>query len=103
MDGVGLVWNQHDSDWDNMFAQLKQYMYRAKHGDWKVPQRGSDPQLGRWVVKQRAFKKKQDQGQQGEGPVTVMAIENILKQMANTEQSMACILRMMQPAAKIRM
>ena len=50
-------------------AQLERLAaYKAAHGDTNVPRNyAEDPSLGRWVSKQRHFKRKLDNGENIEG------------------------------------
>jgi hypothetical protein len=60
-----VVWEQH---LDSLSA------YKCRHGDCNVPQRwGEDPQLGRWVDKQRALKKQLDRGEPCRGMTAARA------------------------------
>ncbi|KAL9189803.1 hypothetical protein ACHAXT_009478 [Thalassiosira profunda] len=56
--GTPLKPEEHNNQyWNEKYEQLK--AYRAYHGHCNVPQRyGNDPQLGRWVKKQRYLYKK---------------------------------------------
>lgn len=49
LEALGMVWNPYETDWDDRFAELKEF--HRKHGHCMVPQTRSD--LGRWVVGQR--------------------------------------------------
>ena len=56
LDALGFVWNRFDVAWDEMFAALQ--VYKAEHGDCKVPQGWPDnSQLANWVTTQRSNKK----------------------------------------------
>jgi len=52
---VGFVWNPREAKWDAMYERLK--TFKEKHdGTTKVPQKyAPDPELARWVQKQRAL------------------------------------------------
>jgi hypothetical protein len=56
LDKLGFVWNLNDSNWDIMFTELERY--RNQQGDCNVPHEwGKNPQLGRWVSRQRGLEK----------------------------------------------
>jgi hypothetical protein len=61
-----------DAGWEVQLAKLK--AYRQRHGDCIVPNRwAEDPQLGRWVDRQRQYKKKLDRGESSEGMTAARA------------------------------
>ena len=51
----GFSWNPIEDAWNQMFEALQQY--KSNNGDCNVPQ-SYNPQLGRWVNKQRQLKRK---------------------------------------------
>jgi hypothetical protein len=54
------------TDWEDWLAKL--VVYKAAHGDCRVPQDwGENPKFGRWVDRQRVLKRKLDRGQPGDG------------------------------------
>ena len=53
LDSVGFDWGVSKTDWNDMYLRL--IAYESVHGDTNVPQRYEpDPQLGQWVLSQRA-------------------------------------------------
>ena len=63
-----------DAGWEAQLAKLK--AYKRKHGDCNVPYRWvEDPALGRWVKKQREFKKALDRGEPSEGMTAARAVK----------------------------
>jgi hypothetical protein len=62
----------HEAAWEAQVARLA--AYKAAHGDCKVPGRwAEDKQLGMWVSKQRAGKRKLDRGEPSDGMTTALA------------------------------
>jgi superfamily II DNA or RNA helicase len=56
LEQIGFLWDPLDSQWEEMFGLLVDY--KRTHNDCRVPVRWRDnPQLGRWVDKQRQAKK----------------------------------------------
>ncbi len=52
LEQIGFVWRPSDTAWEEMFAAL--VAYKQNYGDCIVPKEWSaNPQLARWVVKQR--------------------------------------------------
>jgi hypothetical protein len=76
---LGLVWDLGqtgdiplEAKWEAQLARLA--AYKAEHGDCNVPQRwAEDPRLGRWVMMQRAFKRKLDRGEPSQAMMVVRA------------------------------
>ncbi len=56
LEALAFVWDPHEATWEEMFAALVEY--KGKNNRCNVP-RGhpENPQLGRWVAKQRHTKK----------------------------------------------
>jgi hypothetical protein len=53
---LGLVWDQHNAEWETQLARLT--AYKAAHGDCNVPRDwAEDPQLASWVDMQRRFRR----------------------------------------------
>jgi hypothetical protein len=62
LEALGFAWETLDAAWEAQLARLA--VYKNKHGDCNVPHRwAEDPQLGSWVLKQRANKKGLDRGE----------------------------------------
>jgi hypothetical protein len=58
--------NAKQPQWDAQLARLADY--KSAHGDCNVPQGwAADPGLGRWVDKQRQYKRKLDRGEPSNG------------------------------------
>ncbi len=56
VEALGFVWDPLDAAWEEMFTALVEY--KGKNNHCNVPQRHPEnPQLGRWVAKQRHTKK----------------------------------------------
>ena len=56
LDELGFDWDAFDSVWEMKFAELNRF--KDKHGHCNVPaQWAQDPQLGRWVRRQRVSKR----------------------------------------------
>jgi hypothetical protein len=73
---LGFAWEPKSSSgegaWEAQLARLA--AYKAAHGNCSVPWGlAEDPQLGRWVDKQRTYKKKLDRGEPSEGLTTARA------------------------------
>jgi superfamily II DNA or RNA helicase len=52
----GMVWSKYEETWDQMFKSLEKY--KNLHGNCEVPSiYPKNPALGKWVHRQRAFKK----------------------------------------------
>jgi hypothetical protein len=73
LEALGFTWElsprkggRDDAGWEAQLAKLKQY--KRKHGDCNVPQGWAEHKpLGKWVNKQRHYKKKLDCGEPSEG------------------------------------
>jgi hypothetical protein len=81
LDALGFAWkmsaaaigkaitrsgNRDHAGWEAQLTKLK--VYKRRHGDCNVPQKwAEDPPLGRWVDKQRGYKKKLDCGEASRG------------------------------------
>jgi hypothetical protein len=64
--------NQDEAGWERWLAKLKEY--KRRHGDCSVPKRSTeDPQLGRWVDRQRTLKKALDRGKPSQGMTAARA------------------------------
>ncbi|PYL26590.1 MAG: hypothetical protein DMF37_01580, partial [Verrucomicrobia bacterium] len=56
LEQIGFLWEPFDSQWEEMFGLLVDY--KRTHNDCRVPVRWcGNPQLGKWVDKQRRAKK----------------------------------------------
>jgi hypothetical protein len=75
LDAVGFEWEPPRSPtvgpggsvWDRQFAELREFA--AEHGNCRVPRRsGHNPSLGRWVQKQRAAYRAEQQRAEGKPP-----------------------------------
>ena len=80
LDALGFVWElsaaahggRDDAGWEGWLAKLK--AYKQEHGDCNVQQGwAEDPPLGRWVDRQRQFKKKLDRGEPSKGMTAARA------------------------------
>lgn len=59
---IGFAWDVHGAKWDEMFNTL--VAYKERNGDCCVPRNyAKNPQLARWVGKQRSKRKTQSQSQ----------------------------------------
>ena len=57
LEKIGFIWDPRNASWDAMFASLVEY--QREFGDCNVPVLyPQNPQLYRWLVVQRAFRKK---------------------------------------------
>eukprot|EP00873_Tetraselmis_striata_P046252 jgi/Tetstr1/466516/TSEL_011023.t1 len=57
LEELGFVWDPYEADWQDMYAQL--VAQQRQEGHCRVPRRSAtNPKLGRWVMTQRAAKKK---------------------------------------------
>jgi hypothetical protein len=57
LEEIGFVWDMAEADWEQHFIMLREY--KAKHGDCNVPLKwGEDRDLGRWVARQRHWKRR---------------------------------------------
>jgi hypothetical protein len=57
MEDLGVIWVPFGTAWEEMFEELKEY--QKKHDHCYVPQSYTEnPQLGKWVNRQRTLKKK---------------------------------------------
>ena len=58
LEELGFVWNPVDTLWQEMFNEL--VIYKATHGDCKVPAKYSEnPRFGGWVARQRELHRKE--------------------------------------------
>ena len=82
LEALGFVWElsaaaiskgkRDDAGWEGWLAKLK--AYKQEHGDCNVQQGwAEDPPLGRWVDRQRQFKKALDRGQPSKGMTAARA------------------------------
>jgi hypothetical protein len=80
LDALGFAWemsaveltkqqskgSRDDIGWEAQLAKLE--VYERRHGDYNVPQSwAEDPPLGKWVNKQRQYKKNMDRGDYNPG------------------------------------
>ena len=57
LEELGFEWDPFTADWENFYEELK--TYKAQHGHCKVPKGYKENKtLGRWVMSQRAFYRK---------------------------------------------
>jgi hypothetical protein len=64
--------DRDDAGWEPQLAKLE--AYKRRHGDYNVPQGwAEDKPLGRWVMHQRAYKKKLDRGEPSNGMTAARA------------------------------
>jgi hypothetical protein len=79
LEAIGFDWHvqphggvRNEVGGESLLAKLK--AYKAAHGDCNVP-RGwaEDPKRGRWISKQRGYKKKLDRGEPGSGMTVARA------------------------------
>jgi hypothetical protein len=57
LEDTGFIWCRQEQAWNEMYQRLVSYL--KAHGDGIVPlELRGDPQLGRWVLKQRYRRKK---------------------------------------------
>ena len=53
LNSLGFVWNERDTQWDEMYSALERY--KTRYGNCNVPYLCDvNPELGRWVANQRA-------------------------------------------------
>jgi hypothetical protein len=78
LEALGFVWEvsigrgSDEAAWEAQLARLA--AHNAVHGDCKVPQGwAEDPGLGRWVNRQRVYKKKLDRGEPSHGMTVARA------------------------------
>ncbi|HDY67604.1 MAG TPA: hypothetical protein ENH85_07425, partial [Candidatus Scalindua sp.] len=54
LEDIGFEWEPHESQWKEMFVELKEY--KRKYGDCNVPKNWTvNKQLAKWVSRQRAY------------------------------------------------
>lgn len=79
LNSIGFEWTVRKNDsspWNQQLEQLRGF--RQEHGHCRVPRSYDvDPKLGRWVSKQRQFKKKFDKGLSRCGGITLERIEKL--------------------------
>ena len=80
LEALGFAWElsaaahggRDDAGWEGWLAKLK--AYKQEHGDCNVQQGwAEDPPLGRWVDRQRQFKKALDRGKPSKGMTAARA------------------------------
>jgi hypothetical protein len=78
LDALGFAWEgsaggaRNETGWEAQLAKLQNY--KRHHGDCDVPQRwAEDLPLGRWVMTQRAGKKRLDRGEPSDGMTVTRA------------------------------
>ena len=59
LDSIDMTWNVNDQQWENFFALLVQYNVREGHCNVPYSYKEENENLGRWVSRQRAAKRKE--------------------------------------------